>query len=482
LRAPDLTPSHPSDSAFLSIEEVAPLLRKKKMSPVELVEAALARAELLNPQLNAFITIVAGHAREQARRAEREIARGRYRGPLHGIPITLKDNIITRGIRTTVGSKFFSPPHSAEEATVARRLAQAGTILIGKTNLHEFAYGTTTQNPYFGPARNPWDLGRVPGGSSGGSATALAAGIGFASIGSDTGGSIRIPSALCGTVGLKPTFGRVSCFGIVPLSRSLDHAGPLARTVVDAAIVLRAIAGYDPRDSFTPRKPVPDYSKALRGKSRGIRLGWPRDFFFEQVDGEIRSAVEAAAEVFQRLGAKIKEIDLPHLADSVEPSTNIALAEARHFHESQGFFPARASEYGEDVRQRLEQGGSVRAVDYLAALDQREQTTRDFDLALQKVDALLAPTVAISAPRLGETIVTIGGREETVRSALIRLNRPANFTGHPAISLPCGFTKAGLPIGLQLIGRKWDESRLLQVAHAYEQATDWHTRHPRENA
>jgi aspartyl-tRNA(Asn)/glutamyl-tRNA(Gln) amidotransferase subunit A len=479
LRAPDLPSlSHPSDFAFLSIEEVALLLRKKKISPVELVEAALARAELLNPRLNAFITIVDDRARKQARTAEKEIVRGRYRGPLHGVPVTLKDNIISHGIRTTVGSKFFSPPDSAEDATVAHRLAQAGAILIGKTNLHEFAYGTTTENPYFGSARNPWDLERVPGGSSGGSAAAVAAGIGFASIGSDTGGSIRIPSALCGTVGLKPTFGRVSCFGIVPLARSLDHAGPLARTVTDAAIVLRAIAGYDPRDSFTVRKPVPDYLQALRGKSRGLRLGWPRDFFFEQVADEIGSAIEAAGKTFHRLGAKIEEIALPYLQDSVEPSTQIALAEARFFHESLGFFPARASEYGEDVRQRLSQGGNVRAVDYLAALDLRERVTQEFDLALQHVDALLAPTVPIAAPRLGEGTVKIGGKEETVRSALIRLNRPANFTGHPAVSLPCGFTKSGLPIGLQLIGRKWEESRLLQIAHVYEQATKWHRRYP----
>lgn len=478
MRAPGLGKSRGFDSAFLSIDEAALLLRRKKMSPVELVEAALARVALLNSRLNAFITIVADHAREQARRAEKEIARGRHRGALHGIPVTLKDNILTRGIRTTAGSKFFSPPDSEEEATVVRRLAQAGAILIGKTNLHEFAYGASTENPYFGSARNPWDLERIAGGSSGGSAVAVAAGIGFASLGSDTGGSIRIPSALCGTVGLKPTYGRVSCFGIVPLSRSLDHAGPIARSVADVAILLQAIAGFDPRDSFTQRKPVPDYSRTLGRKTRGTRLGWPRDFFFDQVDGEVRSAIEAAARKFQNLGARIETMDLPYLKDSVEPATLIAIAEARHFHESQGFFPARASQYGDDVRKRLEQGADVRAADYLAAFEARERITQEFDRALQKVDAILAPTVPVGAPKIGEQVVHIAGEEETVRSALIRLNRPANFVGNPAISLPCGFTKAGLPIGLQIIGRKWEEARLLQIAHAYEQATDWHTRHP----
>jgi aspartyl-tRNA(Asn)/glutamyl-tRNA(Gln) amidotransferase subunit A len=464
---------------FYSIGQLAPLLRARKISPVELTESILARVEQRNPRLNAYLTVLAERAREEARRAEREIVRGRYRGPLHGVPISIKDNIWVQGVRCTAGSKILAEFIPAEDATVARSLARAGAILVGKTNLHEFAYGITSENPHYGPARNPWALGRIAGGSSGGSAAALAAGLCFASLGTDTGGSIRIPAALCGVVGLKPTFGGVSSYGVVPLARSLDHVGPLARTVADVALLLRIIAGRDPTAAS---KPVPDYPRTLRGRLGRLRLGRPREYFFERIDEQVQQAIEAAERVFAKLGAQIEEISLPHLADSVEPSTQIALAEARHFHETAGYFPDRAAaQYGEDVRKLLEKGGSVSAVDYLKALEARQVVLKDFEEAFERVDAILAPAVPVPAPRIGEKMLTIAGEQETVRSALIRLNRPGNFTGLPGISVPCGFTHDGLPVGLQLIGRAWDEARLLQIAHAYEQTTNWHTRHPKDD-
>jgi aspartyl-tRNA(Asn)/glutamyl-tRNA(Gln) amidotransferase subunit A len=466
------------EQAFFSIEHAAKLLRARKLSPVALVEAALARAERLQPRLNAFITLLADKARRDARRAEREIVQGRWRGPLHGIPISLKDNFWTRGVRTTAGSKILADFIPTMDSTAARRLARAGAILIGKTNLHEFAYGVTTENPHYGAAHNPWAFDRTPGGSSGGSAAAVAAGVGFASLGTDTGGSVRIPAALCGIVGLKPTYGRVSCWGVIPLSRSLDHVGPLARTVADVAILLDAIAGRDSRDPAAKGPPAPDYRRGLERLPKRLRLGRPRDFFFERLDPEVRAAVAAAARKLERLGARVEEVSLPHVAGSLELATQIALFEAAQFHSGEGYFPARAMEYGEDVRQRLEQGMAMPEADYRSALARRDAERQDFLAAFERVDAILVPTVPIPAPRIGAKSVRIGGKEETVRSALVRLNRPANSCGLPAISVPCGFTRAGLPMGLQLIGKPWDELRLLQIAHAYEQATPWHSRHP----
>jgi aspartyl-tRNA(Asn)/glutamyl-tRNA(Gln) amidotransferase subunit A len=463
---------------FAPIAELAPLLARKKVSPVELTRAMLDRIARLNPQLNAFLTVTADQALDQARRAEKELHQGRVRGPLHGIPIALKDNIWTRGVRTTAGSKFLADFVPMEDATVVKKLWRAGAILLGKTNLHEFAYGVTNNNAHYGPARNPWDPSRIPGGSSGGSGAALAAGLCYGSLGSDTGGSIRIPAALCGVVGLKPTFGRVSCHGVVPLARSFDVVGPLARTVTDVSLLLTAIAGADPLDLSSVRARVPDYLAALRGRKTKFRLGWPREYFWEKLDPEVRALTEKAARSYERLGGTIVEVSLPRINDSVEPSTHIALAEARQYHESQGWFPARAAEYSEEVRKRLEMGADVRATDYINAIEKMKIVRADFDAALSKVDALVAPTVPFAAPRIDQKTVLLDGVEEPVRGALVGLNRPANFTGLPAISVPCGFTKAGLPVGLQLIGRAFDEASLLRLAYLYEQSHDWSQRHP----
>jgi len=445
---------------------------------VELVEAVLARIARLNPRLHCYITVLAGEARTEAARAARSIARGRWLGPLHGIPVAIKDNIWTRGVHTTAGSKILVDFVPQEDAALVARLRSAGAIVMGKTNLHEFAYGVTSNNAHYGAVRNPWDLERIPGGSSGGSAAALAAGLCSAAIGTDTGGSIRIPSACCGVTGLKPTFGRVSCYGVVPLARSLDHAGPIARTAGDAAIILESIAGFDPRDPVSQDAPVVSFARELRGPLRKMRIGWPRDFFFDHIDDEVRRAVEAARAMFEGLGAKFEEVALPGVADSLRPATHIALAEAFQYHRAAGFYPARAADYGEDVRARLETGSRVFASDYLDALEARKRVQEELASAFKRVTAILAPTLPVAAPRIGKEMVLAGGETEDVRSAMLRFNRPGNFTGLPAISIPCGFTSDGLPIGVQIIGPAWGEARVLHLAAAYQQRTDWHTRRP----
>lgn len=466
--------------AWTPVERLAALVARREVSPVELVEAAAQRIERLNPILNAFLSLTIDSARREARRAEAEIRCGRRRSPLHGIPISLKDNIAVRGVPMTAGSKLLARFVPQQDATVVRRLRRAGAIAIGKTNLHEFAYGITSENPHYGAVRNPWDTTRIAGGSSGGSGAALAAGMGWGSMGSDTGGSIRIPAALCGVVGLKPTFGRVSCYGVFPLSASLDHAGPLAASVTGAAWLFGAVAGRDTRDSCTHAAPPPmaDYARSFSRPLGRVRLGLPREYFFDGLDPEIRSSVEAAAKTFAQLGAQIEECRVRDLARWVEAATQIAMAEARHYHESAGYFPGRASEYGEDVRGLLERGAEISAPAYLAAMDLMRASRAGWEQTMAGFDALLAPAAPIAATPVGQKTATIGGEEQTVRAALLRLARPANFAGAPALALPCGFTRAGLPIGLQLIGAQWSEARLLRIGWAYEQAAGWFRRHP----
>jgi len=469
-----MTARSESELAFLTVERAAVLLRRRELSPLELVDAALARIERWSSSLHAFLTILTEQARQHAKRAEREIRRRGPRGPLHGIPISLKDNFWTRGIRTTAGSKILADFVPSQDSAVAKSLAEAGAILLGKTNMHEFAYGITGENPHYGSSRNPWAADRVSGGSSGGSAVAVATGMGLVSVGTDTGGSIRVPAALCGIVGLKPTFGLVSVEGVVPLGLSFDHVGPLARSVTDAAIVLEAIRGKYTRGRTRPRHRALD-----RNRLRRFRLGWPRDFFFERIDPEIRSAIEAAAKTLEALGARIEEISLPQLSGAVDRAINIVVVEASYYHESQGYYPSRSQDYGDDVRGHLEWGHKLRAVDYLSGLEARPKVTEDFTRALEQVDAILAPVAPISAPPIGQSQIRVAGQRETaVRAELLRLTRPANIAGLPALSVPCGFTSSGLPIGLQLIGPPWGEARLLAIARTYEQATDWHNRHP----
>jgi aspartyl-tRNA(Asn)/glutamyl-tRNA(Gln) amidotransferase subunit A len=440
---------------------------------VDLVDAALARIERWNPELDAFITVLADSARRQARAAEREIRRGRSRGLLHGIPIALKDNFWTRGIRTTAGAKILSDFVPHKDSDVAALLSRAGAILLGKTNMHEFAYGITGENPHFGTPRNPWERERITGGSSSGSAAAIATGMIFASVGTDTAGSIRIPSALCAIVGVKPTYGLVSTDGTVPLAHSFDHVGPMARSVVDACIVLEAIAGDCPKGMARL-----DHRK-LRGRGRRFRLGLPKHHYFDRVDSNVERLVRAAADQFKSLGARIEEVPLTQLTELFQAAQNLSVAEASYYHESQGYYPARAADYGDDLRGHLQRGHELRAVEYLDGVEKLRQMGEDFRAAFERVDAILAPTSPIPAPRIGETKIRINGQEETaVRPELLRCTRPSNLTGLPSISVPCGFTPEGLPVGLQLIGPKWSEARLLSLALGYEDTTEWHKRHP----
>jgi len=463
-----------SEPAFLSIEQAARLLRRREVSPVDLVEAALARIDRASSKLNAFLTVLADQARKQAKKAEAEMRRHAPRGPLRGIPISLKDNFATRGIRTTAGSRILADWVPDADSAAAASLARAGAILLGKTNMHEFAYGITGENPHYGASRNPWAPDLISGGSSGGSAVAVATGMGFGSVGTDTGGSIRVPAALCGIVGLKPTFGLISAAGVVPLGVSFDHVGPLARTVADACILLEALAGEYPRGAKRP-----DHRKLKAARPRRFRVGVPKHFYFERLDADVRRLVEAAAQKFESLGARLIEVPLPRLGDAVERATSLIVAEASAYHESQGYFPARAAEYGDDVRGHLEYGHKVLAVDYLRGLDARREVIGDFDAAFEKVDVILAPASPIPAQPVGEKQIRVEGQRETAtRAELLRLTRPANISGAPAISIPCGFTRAGLPVGMQLMGPKWSEARLLGIALAYEEATDWHSQHP----
>jgi aspartyl-tRNA(Asn)/glutamyl-tRNA(Gln) amidotransferase subunit A len=468
--------------AFASIEELSALLTKRKISPVELTEMFLSRIERHNPSVNAFITITAEHALDAARRAEKQFLRRggsqRKNSPLLGIPITIKDNIWTRGIRSTAGSKILSDFVPSEDSTAARKLLRAGAILLGKTNLNEFAYGITGQNAHFGPAHNPWALARIPGGSSAGSAVAIAAGLSVASVGTDTGGSIRVPSAFCGTVGLKPTFGRVSVFGTMPLSPSFDHVGPLAHCVADAATLLGLIAGRDSLDPTSSPKPVEDFRGALREPLRKFRLGRPREYFWEKVDAEVRRATEDAVRDMQKRGAVVREVSLPNLKASLDAATDISLAEALHVHQAAGYFPTRAADYGEEVRQRIDSGAKISAVRYLAGFDVQKRLLAEFDAAFEQVDAIVAPTVPVPAPLIGAESVQIDGEQVGARPAIVGHCRPANFSGLPAISIPCGFTGSGLPVGLQLIGRAFDEATLLRIAFSYERTKDWRGRHP----
>ena len=451
---------------FETIASLAPRLRKREISPVELTDAVLDRIAAVEAKVKAYVTVMRDEARAAAKAAESAIVAGNYLGPLHGIPVAVKDLYYTRGVKTTAGSKILATFVPDYDAAVVERLKRAGAIIIGKANTHEFAMNTWTP-----PTRNPWDLERIPGGSSGGSGAALAAGECIAATGTDTGGSIRIPASFCGVVGLKPTFGRVSRHGVIPLAWTADHAGPLAKSVEDAAALLRVMAGYDARDPATIDVSVPNYARALSGDIKGLRVGMPKDYFFEGVDKEVDEVVRKAVKALEGLGASVDDVSFPHIASIPIVHACIVLTEAATYHEK--WLRTRADDYAPDVRVPLEWGKLFMGIDYVQAQRVRELIRQDFAAALSKVDVIVAPTVPIAASKVGEDPVTIGTAKEPVISATIRLNRPSNHTGLPAISVPCGFTAGGLPIGLQLIGRAFDEATVLRAAHAYEAASPW---------
>ncbi len=460
------------NNCTLTIERLAPLIRRRKLSPVELTRFLLERISLLQPAINAYITIMSNSALAQARQAEKEIAQGHYRGVLHGIPISLKDLFYTRNIRTTAGSRILRSFVPKENATAVNRLLRAGCILLGKTNLHEFAYGATNVNPHYGPVRNPWDTNRISGGSSGGSAASVVSAQAIASLGTDTGGSIRIPSAACGCVGLKPTYGIVPLDGVIPLSPSLDHAGPLSRSVMDAAFLLETIAQPDPAGQRLA-------TAAICKGVRSIRIGVPRQYFFDRIQPDVRHAILAAIAVFQQLGARVIEVDLKGMGATARLAAEITGDEALAYHEK--WLERRPAAYGKDVRSRLEQNKKMTAVSYIQALQEMREYRERLAQALVSVHLLLAPTLPIVAPAIAQKNVRIGRCSEDIRLALLRLTRPGNLSGLPAISVPCGFSSERLPIGLQLIGRHFDEITLLRAAYAFEQATPWHCQFPTDS-
>jgi aspartyl-tRNA(Asn)/glutamyl-tRNA(Gln) amidotransferase subunit A len=450
----------------LNIHEAAQQLKGRKISPVELVQAHLQRIEQLDKQVNAFITLTPELALQQARQAEADIMHGDYRGALHGIPLALKDLFETQGIRTTAGSTFFDEYFPEADAVVVEKLKQAGAVLLGKLNMHEIALGVTNENPHFGDCCNPWDLTRITGGSSGGNAAALAAGFCMGALGSDTGGSIRIPAALCGVVGFKPTYGRVSLRGVVPLSWNLDHAGPMARTVLDAAILLQAISGYDPLDAWSVDEPVDDY---LHLPEEGIgrwKIALASGDYFsnpEFVDKEIQAAVIGAAKVFEDLGAQVEAVAFPNALEAAMANGLMTPADAAAFHHQR--LAENPQGFGLDVLKRLQAGAAYNSTEYSLARRMQTILRCEYNEYFKEYDLLLTPTTPITAPERGSADAVERAR------LLTRFTAPFNLTGLPALSMPCGWSRAKLPIGLQIVGKAWGEAKVLAACRLYEQAS-----------
>jgi aspartyl-tRNA(Asn)/glutamyl-tRNA(Gln) amidotransferase subunit A len=464
---------------LFNIRELSPKIRDRSISPVELTHECLNRIEELNPKLNAFITVTAESALERARLAEREIYRGNYLGPLHGIPIGLKDIIDTAGLRTTAASALFKDRVPTEDAEVVRRLRAGGAIFLGKQNLHEFAYGGSSLISYFGEVHNPWDTTRVAGGSSGGSAASVAATLGFASVGTDTAGSVRLPAAYCGVVGLKPTYGRVSVRGVIPLSSSYDHVGPIANSVYDAALMLQVMKSRTTADSqaehSAEHSPEPSFISAFDELPANLRVGVPRDFFFDDLHPDIAAATEKAIDIFRQLHAEIRDLKLRDFKIEVSTDRKLASAETYVYHEP--FVSASPELYQPATLARIQSGATISASDALAASRELQASRNDIQKVFEEVDVLLTPTVPIPPPAIAD----LQAHPEDLRPQeliMLRNTRPFNVWGIPSISIPCGFTKDGLPIGLQLAAAPWRGIVLLQAAQAYEQATDWHNKRP----
>ncbi|MEM7742432.1 MAG: amidase [Pseudomonadota bacterium] len=456
----------------LSLTEVASKIATREVSPVEVTQACLARAEATEPKLTAFSHLLGETALQEAKTAEAEIAGGSYRGPLHGVPVGIKELYDIAGVPTTASSKVrenWTP--QADSASVAQ-LRAAGAVILGKTHTHEFAFGIVTPH-----SRNPWDTGHIPGGSSGGSGASVAVGSTFMSMGSDTGGSIRIPAALCGTVGLKPTFGRCSRAGVTSLSWSLDHVGPLTRTVADAASCLNALAGYDPRDPGSVDTPAEDFTAALGQDVKGLRIGIPTNYFFENVDPEVEAAVRAAINLMEAEGAVLKKVEIPY-ADQILPVEYvICLSEASEYHRT--MLRATPELYNDDVRTFLEAGEMIPATRYIQGLRVRQLMQRAWAALYDDIDLIVGPAVAAPPAKVGQMEWDWGdGGMEQLNPVYVRLSAPANVMGLPAIATPCGFTASGLPVAFQAIGRPFAEATAIRLCDAYQRMTDWHTRRP----
>ena len=468
-----------SELLKLTISELAPKIRSREVSPVEVTEVALAQADRLQPALNSFITILHEQARSQAKEQEAALVRGEYRGPLHGIPIGIKDNIATGGIRTTVGSKVLADHVPEEDAYAVSLCKQAGAIILGKENLHEFAAGPTSNNPHYGAVHNPWALDHIPGGSSGGGGANVAACVTFASLGTDLGGSVRLPGHFCGVVGLKQTFGRVSQRGLLVTSFNGDHIGPLTRSVRDSALVLQAIAGYDPQDPSTVPVPVPDYSTALESGLRGLKMGIPTNHYFELLDPEVEAAAHQAIAALEELGVEPREVTIPSM--KYAGAMRIAsIAERVVTHEP--YIKDHRQDYGPDVLYGILAGQFVLGRDYVKALKIQRIIMEEHARALQEVDFLVTPTAPITAPPIEATTFTLGGSQHPAKAlgtgVISRNTSPSNATGMPAITVPCGFTGSGLPIGLQFVARPFEEGVMFRAAHGYEAVSPSRGRRP----
>jgi aspartyl-tRNA(Asn)/glutamyl-tRNA(Gln) amidotransferase subunit A len=463
--------------SFRTLAEVSQLVHSKKVSPVELAEVCLARIEQLNPKLNAFIVVTADSALAEARQAEAEIQRGSWRGPFHGIPVALKDLVDTADVRTTAASGVFQDRVPTEDAEVVRRLKLAGAVSLGKLNLHEFAYGGSSVISFFGPVRNPWQPAYSIGGSSSGSAAAVAAGLCYAAIGSDTGGSIRMPAGYGGIVGLKPTYGRVSTRGVIPLSWSLDHLGPMTRTVQDAALMLQVIAGYDPQDATSSGLPVPDYSANISAGAAALRLGIPRDYFYDNLHPEIQAAVGSALSVLKKLTAG--QSDVPPLATNatysslLDPYRAVLSAEAYAYH--QEYVAKTPDLYQPETLKRIRAGADGAASAYILSRRQLDSMRRSAPQAFDGADLLITPTSPVPPFTIAELLADLNTLR-TKELLMLHNTRPFNALGLPTISIPCGFTSARLPIGMQITGPPGSEAMVLCLAYAYERETQWHTR------
>ncbi len=459
-----------SDLTELTIGDAAPMIRTRMISPVELVRAYLARIDRLEPRVNAYITVSSDLALKQAQQLEAELDAGHWRGPLHGIPIALKDNMNTAGIRTTAASALFADRVPTYDAEVYRRLTEAGAVLLGKLNMHEFAYGGTSAISHFGPVHNPWNLDHIPGGSSGGSAAAVSARMCCAALGTDTLASIRMPSAYCGIVGLKPTHGLVSIRGIIPISETLDHVGPMTRTVGDTALVLQAIAGYDALDPVSISTELPAYADSLQQSTARLSLGMPQSPFYDRLDADVSNAVEAALEVLRKLTAGVREITLPP-----HPDFPVLLAESTAYHKPYLADPVKRSQYDPVTLARLDAAAEFSTADYVNAHRELLLARKAIDQTFEEVDLLVTPTT----PGLPETIRhAINPAEASGGEPSLRNTFAFNIYGIPTISIPCGFSRSGLPIGLQISGPRLSETSVLALAHAYEQVTEWHTTQP----
>jgi aspartyl-tRNA(Asn)/glutamyl-tRNA(Gln) amidotransferase subunit A len=454
---------------FLDLSEASRAVQKKEVSPVELTQACLARIERLNPKLNAFITVTDTAALEAARQAEAEIARGEWKGPLHGIPLAVKDLIETTGVKTTAASAVLKEHLPSADAEVIRRLKSAGAILLGKLNLHEFAYGGSGIIGHFGPARNPWNTAYVTGGSSSGSAVAVAAFLCYGAIGTDTAGSIRLPAACCGITGLKPSYGLVSTRGVIPLSSSLDHVGPMARTAADAALMLQAIAAYDPQDVGSQKFPPVYYPSAIEEATSALRLGAAHDFW-DGVDDEIASAVDAAVAALGKITAGVQQVEL-----STDTDRTLVRCEAYAYH--QKYLPEQEQNYDPETLRRIRSGADVTVTEYIHAQRELLRQRRQILHIFERVDLILTPTTPILTPAFTE-LHAAPDQLRNKEMIMLRNTRPFNVYGLPSISLNCGLSKSGLPIGLQITGAPGTEGAVLALAHAYQKQSDWHRQKP----